>query len=142
MLFLILWIFLLFFFWEFSSQGRVGTEFRTKTFFSLLGLSHPTLDRNNAGMMFLNFLNFFALSFRNFLARVWYEWHSGLKLFSLFLGQSHPGLDRNNARIVFFFIFRIVLLFFLEFSGPGWVGLEFWIKIFLSLSRPIFSRFG
>ena len=30
-------------------------------FFIFLGLSPPSLDRNNAGMMFFSFLNFFAI---------------------------------------------------------------------------------
>ena len=51
-------------FLEFSSLGRVGTEFGTKFFFSpFLNLSHPGLDRNIARMMFFNFLNFFAIFF-------------------------------------------------------------------------------
>ena len=74
--FLIFWIFLLFFL-EFSSPGRVRTEFGTNFlflflfffyfFFHFLGLSQPGLDRNIARMMFLNFLNFFAIFFGIFL---------------------------------------------------------------------------
>ena len=68
--FLIFWIFLLFFL-EFSSSGRVGTKLWGRHLFSLfLGLPQLGLDRNNDGMMFFNFLNFFAVFFWNFLARV------------------------------------------------------------------------
>ena len=56
--FLIFAIFLLFFL-EFSSPGRVGTEFGTKIFSPFLGLSHPVLDRNIARKRFFNFFNFF-----------------------------------------------------------------------------------
>ena len=102
-------------------------------FFLFLGLSHPGLDRNDAGMMFFNFSNFFAIFFGNFLTRVGSERNSGLKLFSLSLGLFHPGLERNNAGMMFFFIFRIVLLIFLEFSCSGRVRKKFRTKIFFSL---------
>ena len=63
---LISWIFLLFFL-EFSRLGREGTKFGTKFFFSLfLGLSQSSLEWHNAGMMFFNFLNFFAIFFLEF----------------------------------------------------------------------------
>jgi len=40
-------------FLEFSSPVQVGTGFGAKIFFSLFhGLSHHSLDRDNAGMMF------------------------------------------------------------------------------------------
>ena len=48
------------FFSEFPCTGRVWTEFRNKFFF-FLGLSQPVLDRNNAGINFFNFLNFFTI---------------------------------------------------------------------------------
>ena len=54
-------------FWNFLD--RVGKERNSGlNFFSLfLDLSHPGLDRNNSGMMFINFLNFFAILFGIFL---------------------------------------------------------------------------
>ena len=118
------------FFWEFSSQGRVGTEYGTKTFFSILGQSPPGLDRNNAVMMCLTFLNFFAIFFGNFLAKVGWEWNLGLKFFSFFLGLCYPTFNRNNAGMMFFISLNFFAIFFLEFSCPGWVGTEFGTKTF------------
>ena len=92
-------------FLEFYYSGWVGTEFRTKFFFLFLGLSHPVLDRNNAGMMYFNFLNFFAIFFLEFSSqgRVCTEFGTKTSFFSLFLGLFHPGLDRNNAGMMFFY---------------------------------------
>ena len=72
------------FFWEFSSQGRVGTEYGTKTFFSILGQSHPGLDRNNAVMMRLTFLNLFAIFFREFSSQGRVGTEFGAKFFFSF----------------------------------------------------------
>jgi len=58
-------------------------------------MSHPGLDRNNAGMMFLNFFTIFFSS----PSRVGTLF--GTKIFSLFLSLSLPGLDRNNATLMF-----------------------------------------
>ena len=58
---------LLLLFLEFSCPGWVGTEFGTKFFFFFLGLSYPSTDRNKAGMMFFDFLNFFPIFFGIFL---------------------------------------------------------------------------
>jgi len=134
--FLIFWISFLFFS-EFSFPGPIWTEFGTKFFFFILGLSQPILDRNNPEINFLNFLNFLW----NFLPRDECKQNSGLKVFSLFFGQSHPVFTKNNARKRFL-IFSIFLLFFSEFSSPGRVRTEFWTKRFFSLSRPTSSRFG
>ena len=90
---------------------------------------------------FLNFLNFFAIFFRNFLAGVQYLRNSGLKFFP-FPGLSHPILAKNNAGKRFFKFFEFFLLFFSEFSCRGPVSAEFGPKIFFSLSRPISSSFG
>ena len=129
-------------FLEFSSLGRVGTEFGTNIFFFLfLGLSKPGLDRNIAGMMFYNFLNFFAFFFLNFLAWVGQEQNSRRKFFSLFLDLSQPGFDRNYSIIKFFNLLNFLAIF-LEFSSPGWVGTEFGSKFFFSPSRPISTWFG
>ena len=117
--FLIFSIFLLFFS-EFSSPGRVWTEFGTNFFFSLflglslLGLTQTVLDRNNTGINFFNLLNLFW----NFLARVEHEQNSGLKFFSLFLGLSHPVLAKNiNGKS--FFNFLNFLSIFLGIFLPG-----------------------
>ena len=101
----------------------------------------PVLDKNNAEKRFFSFSNFFAIFFRNFLARVEYERNSGLKFFSFFLGLSHPVLGKNIARKRFF-NFLNFLLFFSKFSCPGRVCTEFGTKIFISLSRSISSSFG
>ena len=103
-------------------------EFGTKFFFFLfLGLSHPVLAKNNAGMRFFNFLNFFAIFFRNFLAKVEYERNSGLKFFfSRFLGLSHPVLARNNAGIRFFNFLNFFAIFFGIFlPGSGSNGIRY-----------------
>ena len=59
------WCFLTFryFFWNFLAQVRKEQN-SEQNFFSLFpGLSQPGLDRNNAGMMYFNFLFFFFLEF-------------------------------------------------------------------------------
>jgi len=61
--------------------------------------------------------------------------------FFLFLNQSLPGLVGNITRMKFF-NFLNFLLFFLEFSSPRRVGMEDGMKIFFSLSWPIWTRFG
>ena len=67
--FLIFIIFLLFFIFEFfllffmAILARVESKWNSwlNFFFLFLGLSHPGLDRNNVGMMFFSFLNFFGI---------------------------------------------------------------------------------
>ena len=99
------------FFFEFSSPGRVGTEFGAKFFFSPFSAYLNVLDRNNAEMMFLNFHDPEK------------ERNSGLKFFSFFLGLSRPGLDRNNAKMMFFDFLNFLLFIFGIFlprtSGKG-----------------------
>ena len=124
-------------FLEFSSPGQVGTVFGTKIYSFFLGLSHPDLDRNMAGMIFFNFLFFFFYFHWKFLAWVEYEQNSGQKFLSLFLSLSHAVLAKNNAGKRFL----IFLLFFSKFSSSGRVWTEFGSKIFFSLSRIISSRF-
>ena len=128
--------FFAFSFWEFSFPGQVGTEFGTNFFF-FLGLSQPGLDRNNVGMKFINFLNFF----RDFHARVEKERNLGqIFIFHfLFVGLSQLDLDRNIARMIFFNFFS----YFLEFSSLGCVGTEFgtiFFFLFLGLSQPRLDR--
>ena len=136
--FLIFWICLLFFS-EFSCPGRVWTEFGTKIFLFLC-LFQPVFDRNNAGINFFNFLNFFATFFTIFFpGRVWTEF--GTKFFFPFFGISHPILAKNNAGKRFFNFFNF-LLFFSEFSFRSRLWTKFGtIIFFFSLSRPISSRF-
>ena len=133
-------IFLLFFS-EFFCPGRVWTEFGSKIFFSFLAnliLFWLKIMPERGILIFWIFLQFF---FRNFLASVKYERNSGLKFFSLFFGLSNPVLAKNYAGTRFF-NFLNFLLFFSEFSCPGRVLTEFRTKSFLSLFRPISSRFG
>ena len=134
-----MWIFLQFFS-EFSCRGRVSTEFGTKILFSL---SRPiwVLAKNNAGMRFFRFMNFFAIFFGIFLPVSSMNGIRGLKFFFLFLGLSHPVLARNNAGSMFL-IFWFFLVFFWEFSCPGRVWTEFGTKFFFYISRLITSRFG
>ena len=126
--FLIFWIFLLFFS-EYSCPGRVWTKFGAKFFFFFfffvfLGLPHPVSSKNIAGKGFFNFLNFFAIFFRNFLARVEYERDSGLKFFFFFLGLFQPVLDRNNAGINFLKFLNFFAIFFGIFvPGPSMNGI-------------------
>ena len=90
---------------------------------------------------FLNFLNFFAIFFQNFLAGVQYKRNSGLKFVSPTLSLSHPVLARNIAEKRFFDFFNIFAIFF-GILLPGRVWTEFGTKIFFSLSQPISPRFG
>ena len=90
---------------------------------------------------FLNFLNFFAIFFQNFLAGVQYKRNSGLKFVSPTLSLSHPVLARNIAEKRFFDFFNIFAIFS-EFYCLVEYGLNSELKFFspfLSLSHP---RFG
>ena len=72
-----------------------------KFFSHFLGLSHPGLERNNAGMMFFNFLNFFAI-FLEFSCPGCVGMEFGTKIFFHFLGISHLGLKSNSVGMMFF----------------------------------------
>ena len=95
--------------------------------FLFLGLSHPVLAKNNTEKGFFNILNFFAIFFQNFLARVEFERNAGLKFIFLFIGLSHSFLARNNAGMRFFEFFTIL---FLQFSSQGRLWTEFGAKFF------------
>ena len=74
---------------------------------------------------FLNFLNFFAILFLNFLAGVEYERNSGLKFFTSFLGLSHPILAKNNVGKRFFIILNFFAIFFRIFlTGSSMNGIR------------------
>ena len=133
--------FLGFFFWNF--QARVGQERNSGlNFFSLfLDLSQPSLDRNNAGMIFYNFLNFFAIFFGiSSLRRVRTEFGTKIFIFS------------SSSYLISFWLkimpergFLNFLNFFAIFFGiycPVRVGTKFGTKIVFFLSLPISSRFG
>ena len=83
-----------------------------KFFSRFLDLSHPVLAKNNAGKRIFNFLNFFAIFFRNFLAWGEYERNSGLKFFSRFLGLSHSVMAENNSGKRFFSFLNFLAIFF------------------------------
>ena len=140
--FFIFWIFLLFFFLEFSCFGCVGTKFGTKIFSLFLGLSHPVLAKNNAGMRFFNFFSFIAIFFAIFfpgpcMNRI----RDQNFFFSLSRPISSPVL-LNKMPERGFLIFWSFLLFLLELSCPGHVWTEFGTKIFFSLSWSPSTRFG
>ena len=134
-------MFFLFFFWNFLSRIEYERNSGLKLFFLIFGLSHSVLAKNNAGMRFFNFRNFFAIFFGTFL-----------------LGSSMNGIRDKNCFFSFsayvipiwlkimpewgFLILWIFLLFFSEFSCLGRQWTEFRTKMFSSLSRPISSCFG
>ena len=110
--FIIFWIFLQFFS-EFSYPGWVWTEFWSKIFFfHFFGLSPPVLVKNNARKRFYNFLNFFTIFFRNFLARVEYERNSGVKFCFHFFGLSCPVWAKKNAGKRFYNFLNFFTIFF------------------------------
>ena len=124
------------FFSQFSSSGRVWTEFGTKCFFSfsaylILFWLQKRLERG--------FLIFFFYFFHNFLARVEYEWNSGLNFFyfSAYLIPFGLKIMPEGG----FLISWIFLLFFSQFSFPSGVWTEFGTKIFLYLSLPLSTCF-
>ena len=86
--------------------------------FHFFGLSHPVLAKNNAGKRFYNFLNFFTIFFRIFLARVEYERNSGVKFCFHFFGLSHPIMAKNNAGKRFYNFLHFFTIFFGVFL-PG-----------------------
>ena len=111
--------------------ARLGWERNSGLkFFSLFpSLSQPVLDRNNAGIYFFNFLNFFAIFFGIFLPGSSMNGIRDKNFFLPFSAYLIPNLlkimpDRG------FLIFRIFLLFLSELSCPGWVWTQFGTKIF------------
>ena len=109
--FLIFWVFLLFVL-EFSSPGRVWTEFRTEIvifYFSVYLISYWLKIVLDTG--FLIFWIFFYF-FRNFLPLVEHEQNIGLNFFFLFLGLSYPVLAKNNAWKWFLKFFNFFAIFF------------------------------
>ena len=106
-------IFLLFFS-EFSSPGRVWTEFQTKIFFlSFSVYLIPFWLKLMPKIDFLIFWFFFLYFFSEFSCpgRVWTEF--GTKFFFfLFLGLPQPVLDRNNAGKRFFNFLNLFAIFF------------------------------
>ena len=91
-------------------------------------------------MKFFNFLNYLALFFENFLARVVQEWNSGQNFFSHILSLSQPSLDRNNARMKFLnFLnfFAIVLGILLPGSRRNGISDEIVFFSFSAYLNPI-----
>ena len=88
-------------------------------------------------------MNFFAVFFRNFLARVEYERNSRLKFFSLVLDRSHPVLAKNNTGKRFFSFFEFFCYFLRNFLARVEYERNSGQKIFslfLGLSHPILAK--
>ena len=103
--FLIFWIFLLFFFWNFLAQFEYVRNSGLKFFSLFFSVSHPVLAKNYAGMRFFNFLNFFTI----------------------FLGIFLPGSCINGIQDYdFFFSFSAYLVPFWLKILPEWGFLIFW----------------
>ena len=120
------------FFFEFSIPGWVGTEFRTKIFFSFSRAISARFGYKYC--LFDIFSNFFG----NFLARDGMERNLERKFFSLLLSLSQPGLDRNIVGMMFF-NFLVFFPIFLEFSSPCRVRMEFGTKFFSPLFLGLFQ---
>ena len=138
--FTICWIFY-YFFRNFHARVEYDRNSGLKFCFHFFGLSHPVLAKNNAGMTFRNFLNFFTIFYRNFLTGVECERNSRLKFSFPFFGPSHPVLAKNNDGKRFYNLLNF-WLFFSEFSCTGRLWTAFGTKILFSLFQHISSRFG
>ena len=136
--FLIFWFFLLFFS-EFSSSGRVWTEFGTKIFF--LSFSAYLLPFWLKIILKRDFLIFLIIFFGIFLPGSSINGIRNYNFFFSFSASFNPFWIEIMSELTFF-IFWIFLQFFLEFSCPGRVWTEFGTKIFFSFSQLISSRFG
>ena len=120
--FLIFWIFLLFFFWNFLARVECEWNSGLKFFSLFLSLSQLGLDRNKVRMVFFTFLNFFAI----FLG-VFYP-GSGWKgiqneIFSLsFSADLNPVWIEITPRWCFFFTFFECFCYFYgnSLSRVGW----------------------
>ena len=124
------------FFSEFSSPGRVWTEFGTKIiFFSFSAYDIPFWLKIMPKRGFLIFW-IFLLFYSKFSSWVEYERNSVLKFCSAFLDLSHTVLGKNNAGKCFFSFLKCFAIFS-EFSCLGRVWTEFRTKIFLSFSPYI-----
>ena len=117
-------------------------EFRTKTFFSLfLGLSHPSLDWNNMGMMCFNFFKFFCYFFFEFSCAgcVGTEFET-----KIFFPLSRPissqfGMKKNEGIVFFNFLnfFAIFFGIFLSGSSRNEYGTKFFSLSFSSYLTPV-----
>ena len=133
--------FFAFFFFEISSPGLVGTEFRTNFFFfSFSAYLTPFWIEIMLERGFLIFW-IFLLFFWNFHARVEYERNSGLKFFFSFSAFLIPVWTEIMPEWYFFNIFFNFLLFFWEYSCPGRVGTEFGTKFFFLSFSAYFILF-
>ena len=122
---LFFWIFFIFFS-EFSSPGRVWTEFVTIFFFCTLfpPISSRFSYKYCRKEVFWFFLFFFYF-FRNFLARVEYEQNLGLNFFFLFFVLFHPVLAINNAGKWYFIFLNFFAIFFgIFFPGQSTNGIR------------------
>ena len=133
---------MLFFFWNFLARDEYERNSGLNFFSLFLHLSHPILNKNNAGKSFFNFLNFLAI----------------------FFGISFPGSSLNGIQVLNFFlsfsaylipfwlkkmqergflIFWFLFYFFQNFHARveyEWnSGLNFFF-LFLHLSHPILAK--
>ena len=104
---------------EYSSPGRVWTEFGTIFFFPFSAYLNPFWLKIIPERGFLIFFfQFFCYFSCNFLARVECERNSGVNIFSPFLSLSHLVFVKNTAEKMFF-NFLNYFAFFLAFFFPG-----------------------
>ena len=120
-------------------MSRIRVEHSFIYFLAYLILSNPVLAKTNAGKLFFNFLNFFAVFFLQFSppGRIWAEFGS-----KIILSLSRPissYLIPLSLKITPESCFFNFLNFFSEFSPSGRVWEEFGFNIRLSLSWPISS---
>ena len=123
--FIIFWIF----FRNFLARVEYERNSELKFCFPFFSLSHPVLDKNNAGKRFYNLLSF-LLFFSQFSCpcRIWTAFRTKI-LFSLFRPISSPFWLKLMTGISFI-NFWVFLQFFSEFSCSGRVWTEFGDKIF------------
>ena len=125
-------------------HGSSMNEIQESIFFFLIfALSQPVLDRNNVGINFFNFLNFFTIFYFEFSSsgEVGTEFGSRI-LFSFsaylipFWLNVQPEIGFFNFLIFFFSFFRN-LLPRVEYERNS--GINFFF-LFLGLSQPVLDR--
>ena len=127
---MILFNFFAIFFFNFLARVESERNSGLKFFSLFLGLSHTGFDRNNVGMNFFNFLNFFAIFFCEFscLGPV------GMEFGTIFFCSSLAYIISVQIEIMQEWCFLIFWIFFLFFFGiflPGSCRNEIWDKNFL-----------
>ena len=135
--FLVFWIFLLFF-WNFLARVGLEKNSGVKFVFLFLGLSHPILDKNNAGNRFLNFFAIFSLF--SSPGRVWTEFGTKFFFFS-FSAYRIPfwlKIMLERSFLIFWFLFfSWNFLARIEYERNS--GLKFF-SLYLGLSHPVSAK--